>query len=303
MKKSLKFTAGVALVIIVLLTAAGWYFSGLVINPRIKTYEETYQIEISKGRINKAEFESLPFETVYITSPHGYRLHALYLASTNSKKTIIFAHGFSFSLLGSVKYMDIFRRLGFNILMYDHRHHGKSGGDNVTFGFREAEDLKAVVSFALEKLGGQGIIGIHGESIGAAVALQHAAIDNRPSFYISDGSFTTLPALLKFRLKADFGLPAFPLYYIASLFSRLRAGFFFEDIAPISALERAHAPILFIHGGADTYIPTEMGQKLFDSYRGKKALYICPGAKHSESFWTNKKEYEKRVKEFVNSIL
>ncbi len=303
MKKLLTIIGGIVITGIIIFAAAGWYFSGLVVNPRIKTYDETYQIEISKGRINKTQFESLPFEDVYIDSPHGYRLHALYLAAANSRKTIIFAHGFSFSLLGSVKYMDIFRRLGFNVLMYDHRHHGKSGGDNVTFGYREADDLKAVVSFALAKLGGQGIIGIHGESIGAAVALQHAAIDSRAAFYISDGSFTTLPELLKFRLKADFGLPAFPLYHIASLFARLRAGFFFEDIAPIEAIEHAQAPILFIHGGADTYIPTEMGKRFFDAYRGKKALYICPGAKHSESFWTDKKEYEKRVKEFVTSLL
>lgn len=302
MKKSLKIISGLVILIIVLLAGAGWYFSGLVINPRIKTYEETYQIEISKGRIDKALFESLPFEDVYIASPHGYRLHALYLAAANSKKTIIFAHGFSFSLLGSVKYMDIFRRLGFNVLMYDHRHHGKSGGNNVTFGYREADDLKAVVSWALERLGGQGIIGIHGESIGAAVALQHAAIDNRAAFYISDGSFTTLPELLKFRLKADFGLPAFPLYHIASLFSRLRAGFFFEDIAPIKAIEHTDKPILFIHGGADTYIPTEMGKRLYETYRGRKSLYLCPGAKHSESFWTDKQEYEKRVKEFLKGL-
>ncbi len=299
----LKITTGAIIVLLVILAGAGWYFSGLVVNPHIKTYEETYQIEISKGRIDKAKFESLPFEDVYILSPHGYRLHALYLAAEDSKKTIIFAHGFSFSLLGSVKYMDIFRRLGFNILMYDHRHHGKSGGNNVTFGYREADDLKSVVSWALHKLGGQGIIGIHGESIGAAVALQHAAIDNRASFYISDGSFTTLPELLKFRLKADFCLPAFPLYHIASLFSKLRAGFFFKSILPLYSIQDTRVPVLFIHGGADTYIPTEMGKRLFESYRGRKSLYLCPGAKHSESFLTDKKEYEKRVKEFLLEIL
>lgn len=303
MKKTLKITVVVIVTLIVVLSGAGWYFSGLVVNPHIKTYEETYQIEISKGRIDKAQFESLPFQDVYILTPHGYSLHALYLAAANSRKTVIFAHGFSFSLLGSVKYMDIFRRLGYNILMYDHRCHGKSGGNNVTFGYREADDLKAVVSWALAKLGGQGIIGIHGESIGAAIALQHAAIDNRVSFYISDGSFTTLPELLKFRLKADFGLPTFPLYHIASLFAKLRAGFFFESISPIRAIQQASAPILFIHGGADTYIPTEMSKRLFETYRGRKALYLCPEAKHSESFWTDKKEYEKRVQKFLQEVL
>jgi hypothetical protein len=173
----------------------------------------------------------------------------------------------------------------------------------VTFGYREADDLKAVVSWALEKLGGQGTVGIHGESIGAAVALQHASIDNRATFYVSDGSFTRLSELLKFRLSQDFGLPAFPLYHIASLFSKMRAGFFFGEIAPLESLQKATVPILFIHGGTDTYIPTAMGKQLFDSYQGRKRLYICPKAKHSESFWTNKEEYERQVKEFLKDIL
>ncbi|MCX7678303.1 MAG: alpha/beta hydrolase [Spirochaetes bacterium] len=303
MKKILIISCAAFLLIISSLGIAGWYFSGLVIKPKIKSYEETYRIELSKGRIIEETFKSLPFEVVFIQSPHGYKLHALYLASHNSKKTIIFAHGFSFSLLGSVKYMDIFRQLGFNILMYDHRHHGKSGGDDVTFGYFEADDLKAVVSWALEKLGGSGLVGVHGESIGAAIALQHAAIDNRVAFYISDGSFTSLPELLKYRLKSDFNLPPFPLYYVASFFSKLRAGFFFHEISPINSLQKATAPIFFIHGGADTYIPTEMGQRLFNTYSGKKAIYICPGAKHSESFWTNKKEYEKKIREFLKTVL
>jgi hypothetical protein len=302
MKRSLKILLPVIIILILALGAAGWYFSGLVVNPRIKTYEETYRIEIEKGRIQKDRFESLPFETVYIQSPHGYRLHALYLPAPAPGKTVIFTHGFSFSLLGSVKYMEMFRRRGFGILMYDHRHHGRSGGDNVTFGFTERDDLRAVVDWVIRRAGPGTIIGVHGESIGAAVALQHAAIDDRVSFCISDGSFTSLPELLKFRLKSDFGLPAFPLYHAASFFSKLRAGFYFSEISPIAAVARAKAPLFFIHGGADTYIPTEMGRRLFQAYGGKKRIYICPGAKHSESFWTDREEYDRQVGKFLGEI-
>ena len=302
MKRSIKILLPVIFILICALGAAGWYFSGLVVTPRIKTYEETYRIEIEKGRIQKDRFESLPFETVYIQSPHGYRLHALYLPAPAPGKTVIFTHGFSFSLLGSVKYMDMFRRRGFAILMYDHRHHGRSGGNNVTFGFTEREDLRAVVDWVIRRAGPGTIIGVHGESIGAAVALQHAAIDDRVSFCISDGSFTSLPELLKFRLKSDFGLPAFPLYHAASFFSKLRAGFYFGEISPITAVAHAKSPIFFIHGGADTYIPTEMGRRLFNAYGGKKRIYICPGAKHSESFWTDRAEYDRQVGEFLREM-
>jgi uncharacterized protein len=302
MSRMKKIIAALILVTAVILVAASYYLSGLVISPRMWDYEETCRTEIEKGNIRKDSFERLPAEDMYLESPHGYKIHALYIPHNDSKKTVILSHGFTFTLMGSIKYIDIFLTRGFNILAYDHRHHGKSGGSNVTFGYYEKDDLKACVDWALARTGMDTRVGIHGESMGAAVALQYASTDSRASFIIADGSFSDLKELLAFQLAKDFGLPSFPLVPVASLVAGLRGGMFFGDVSPVRDIPKVVVPVMIIHGAADAYVPPAMARALYDAIGGKKRLYLGPCAGHSESFTKNPAEYDLQVGEFLREI-
>jgi fermentation-respiration switch protein FrsA (DUF1100 family) len=119
---------------------------------------------------------------------------------------------------------------------------------------------------------------------------------------ILDCTFSDLPALLAHRLKQDFGLPAFPLYQLASLVTRLRAGFFLGQIKPKEGLPALQMPIFFTHGAEDDFTPAWMSQELFDLYQGPKKLYLAPGAEHAEAYWSNPQEYARRIGEFLDSI-
>ncbi len=70
--------------------------------------------------------------------------------------------------------------------------------------------LQILVDWAFQQLDETGIVGTHGESLGAATTLQHAAIDKRISFAIADCPFSDLTELLKYRFKEDYHLPALP---------------------------------------------------------------------------------------------
>ena len=291
----------IGFLIISVLCAAGYYFSSMVITPKVWDYDETYVNELKFNRFTEQYYNSLPKEEVYIQSPNGYTLHAMYIPK-GTNKTIIFIHGHTYTLMGDFKYLEMFRSLGFNALLFDSRYHGKSGGANTTFGKYEKYDVKACVDWVTQKNGKNSIIGLHGESMGSAICLLYAAIDDRCSFYIVDGAMADLQELLAYRLKKDFGLPAFPLLHSASLMSRLRGAMLFSEISPIAVINNIKAPIFFIHGGDDTDIPVEHAQRLYNTYTGTKRIWVCPGATHSKSIIVNRDEYTKQVKEFLQSI-
>ena len=171
----------VAAITTLFLVGAGWYFSGLVLRPRLYGYDETWDIEVGKGRIDPLWWNSLPTQEVWIDSPFGYKIHALWVPNAASKQTVILVHGITYTLWGSVKYMPLFWNRGFNVLLIDNRHHGKSGGRNCTFGFRERWDVKACVDWVYGQTGQDSIVGLHGESMGAAIVLQACCSRSAPA--------------------------------------------------------------------------------------------------------------------------
>ncbi|MBN2387117.1 MAG: alpha/beta hydrolase [Anaerolineales bacterium] len=279
--------------------AAGWFWSSRVIEVASVPVEQTYRREVESGKLVEATWEALPRQEVRIASPFGYELFGIFIPVASAKGTVVLSHGVTFSLYGSVKYIDLFRRRGWNVLLYDHRAHGRSGGRYKTYGVYDKYDLKAWVDWACRH-GGR--VGVFGESYGAATALQAAPILPDLAFIISDCAFSDLNSLLKDRLWRKFHLPAMPLLGLASLISRLRAGFYFGQASPRKEIETSRQPILFIHGEFDDYIPTSMAQEMYAAYRGPKMLYIAPGAGHGTSFWSDPQAYDLQVGRFLEQF-
>lgn len=290
---------GLIAMLAVVLFAGSYHFSNVALKPKTFDYDETYNIELERGRIVKEEFEALQKDEVFIKSPYGYAIHGFYFPNGTSKKTVIFAHGITYTLYGSVKYIDMFIKRGFNILIYDHRFHGRSGGNYCSFGYYEKYDLKACTDWVLALNGEDSIVGLHGESMGAATVLQNLKIDDRIAFCIADCPYSSLTGILKHRLKVDFHLPGFPLMSLASLVSKLRFQIFFRDVSPIEDIKNVKTPIFFIHGEKDTYIPKQMSIDMYNTKQGKKKLYIAPNADHAQAYLENKEEYNKLVDEFL----
>lgn len=198
--------------------------------------------------------------------------------------------------------MDMFYKKGFNVFVYDHRFHGKSGGENCTMGYYEKYDLKSCVDWVLNKIGQDSIIGTHGESMGAAIVLLHAAIDNRINFVIADCPYESVKEQFKHRLKIEYKLPSFPIINLASLVTKIKTKAFYGNISPIKIIGSIKTPILFIHGDSDTYIPYSHTVHLFNSKKGIKKLYLAKDANHAGSFLVDKIQYEKVVNEFLSEI-
>ncbi|MFT6411105.1 MAG: alpha/beta superfamily hydrolase, partial [Flavobacteriales bacterium] len=76
-----------------------------------------------------------------------------------------------------LKYAEAFVDLGLNVVVFDLRAHGQSGGENCTYGYCEKHDVSSIIDW-LTASGVEGQIGLYGTSLGGAIALQTAAIDD-----------------------------------------------------------------------------------------------------------------------------
>jgi uncharacterized protein len=290
--------------LLLIFLAAGYYFFRIAFYPRVFSVDKTLSLELENGRLLEyADIMTWKREEIHIRSPYGYDLFGYFYPLEGSTQTVILTHGITVSLYASMKYMPIFRNRGFNVLIYDNRFHGRSGGEACTFGFYEKHDLKAVVDWVINRFGPDAVIGTHGESLGAAIALQHAAIDPRIAFAIPDCPFSDLDQLFRFRLRAEYHLPPFPLLPLSGWFTRLLLGFNYRDASPIQHICSVETPILFIHGDQDSYIPTSMSLDMYaQKKRGIRAIYLAKGAKHAEALIIDRSEYHRQVDQFLTSI-
>ncbi len=277
------------------------FFAAQVIWPRRRSLADSWRTEVEKGLIPEDKYLAWGQRRVIVPSPKGYSMVGLWFPLADSRKTVIIVHGVTYTRWGSIKYLPAFRDRGFNVLAIDQRHHGESGGRNSTFGWYERDDMKAWMDWAIAETGSGAIVGTHGESMGAAVVLQHAAIDPRVAFVVADCPFSDLRRLLACRLKADFHLPAFPLLDMAGLAAFvLTGGMRFKRIRPIDCATAIAAPVMFAHGADDDYIPPQMSQEMFDVREGKpRRLYIAPGAKHAEALFIDPVEYDRQIGAFL----
>lgn len=276
-----------------------YYLSERVTHPKVENYDYTYRWEVEKGCIAEYQFNDLEKEEVYIDSPYGYKIHGLYFPNSNSQKAVILCHGVTWSLCGSVKYVQMFLKKGFSVLIYDHRNHGLTGGKDTSYGYFEKFDLKACTDWVSNGLGNDAVIGLLGESMGAGTVLQNIAIDSRIKFCIADCGFSDIITLFKYRLSKDYKIKLLPIIEITSLITKLRNGWSFKDISPIKAISTVDIPVLFTHGEMDAFVPAWMSQKMYEAKKGFKDIYIAPNANHVETYLKNVKEYENRIDRFL----
>jgi hypothetical protein len=270
------------------------------VKPKTVEYFKNYHNEIGYGRFTEEEFHQLDKEEFNIKSSQGYNIHG-YFFDNRSSKTIIIIHGITMNLWSSVKYMKMFMNKGFNVCIYDQRNHGLSGGEFTSLGAYEREDVVTVVGFVKNKVGKDSIVGVHGESMGAATGMMAVGICDDIDFLIEDCGYSSIYEELKVRLKADHQLPSIPFLYVANVLMKLFYGFDSNKESPKKAIAESNTPTLFIHGGKDAYVPTYMAYDLYNSYNGPKELRIFEDSRHAASYVDYVEEYEKVVYSFLEN--
>jgi len=219
---------------------------------------------------------------------------------------VLLLHGVADNRAGMLGYASFLLRNGYGVLLVDARAQGESDGALATYGWKERYDVRAILD-ALEARENPRRIFLLGESMGAAIALQAAAVDDRVDGVVAEASFSNLR-----EVSYDYaGLQWSPwlgktLFRPAAIFA-MRAveregGFRADDVSPQEAVAARPFPVLLICGLADRTVPCRHASQIFQSAGGPKQLWIVPGAGHTQAYGAAQLEFQRRVLEFFNSI-
>lgn len=225
--------------------------------------------------------------------------------STANGDWVLLLHGVADNRAGMIGDASFLLRSGYGVLLMDSRAQGESDGALATYGWKERYDVRAILG-ALEALEHPRRIFLLGESMGAAIALQAAAVDDRVDGVVAEASFSNLR-----EVSYDYGgLHWTPwlgktLFRPASIFAmrevEREGGFRTEDVSPEEAVSARPFAILLICGSADRTIPCRHARRIFEAASGPKELWIVPGAGHTQAYGVAPLEFQRRVLEFFST--
>jgi len=247
------------------------------------------------------------FERVEFTASDGTRLSGWWIpaalqapprrrnpaaappSAERGQNTVILCHGLAASKSNQ---LILGRRLvpgGFNVLAFDFRAHGESGGQLTSFGAIEKRDVLAAVRWVRENHPQEAhkIFGV-GASMGGA-ALIAAAADPSAEGQAIDAvatyaAYDDLDLLVHDVSKEYFERPlGWVLEHVGVPIASAHTGVNLTAFAPAREVSNVWPrPILYIHGKQDEIIPFARGENLFDFTSQPKYHLWYPKGAHND---------------------
>lgn len=315
MKRSIKYGLPVLLAVILIALAGGsYYMLGYSLTPKDNKGRDipgSYAYMRSTYPFITPWLDSLQtagaLRDTFIISPEGRQLHAMFAAAARpTGKTAVIVHGYTDNAVRMLMIGYLYNKeLDYNILLPDLQHNGLSGGPAIQMGWKDRLDVLEWMNIADTLFGGNTRMVVHGISMGAATTMMLAGEPQQPfvKCFVEDCGYTSVWDEFSFQLKEMFGLPEFPLMYTTSRLCDAEYGWNFKEASSLNQVRKCTLPMLFIHGDADTYVPTRMVYPLYDAKSGAKELWIVPGAAHAMSYRDYPQEYTERVRNFVEKYI
>ena len=247
------------------------------------------------------QVESLTLETKDQIELKGYWIQS---KQDSIRGVMILVHG-----IGGCKesFLSLANRLanqGIASVLFDNRAHGQSGGQYSTYGFYEKKDISRIIDHIKEQ-DNQIPIGIWGNSLGGAIAIQSMEYDKRIHFGIIESTFTDMGQIVydyKKRFLKGFGLR------FATDMALKRAGeigdFNPDLVSPVDAVKSIEQPIFIAHGDADLNIKFAYRQQLYEQAKSAdKEFYRVKDGGHYGLFDAGGEDYMLHIQQFIDRNL
>jgi hypothetical protein len=275
----------------------------LLVRQRYLIYRPASELSL---RPDASDFK-LPYEDVWIPiSGSQARLHGWWIPASAKQENFVLLPDEPTNILTSPKVMlylcgvgrnmgdynylarvSAFRQLGFSVLVFDYRGYGLSEGDFPNES-QVYQDSQAAWNYLrnVRRIPPEQIL-IYGESLGGAIALDLAVKHPEAGGLILQSSFTSMAEAIKHRKF----LQIFPVGLLLS-----------ERFDSLSKVRSLRVPILFLHGSADSVVPSEMSQRLYDAAPKPKQLFVISGADHVRIYQPGEQSYLKAIQRFIELV-
>ncbi|XP_057489177.1 uncharacterized protein LOC130775095 isoform X2 [Actinidia eriantha] len=197
---------------------------------------------------------------------------------------VIYCHGNSGCRADASEAAIILLPSNITVFTLDFSGSGRSGGEHVTLGWHEKEDLRAVVDY-LRADGDVSLIGLWGRSMGAVTSLMYGAEDPSIAGMVLDSPFSDLVDLMMelvdtYKVRLPKFTVKFAIHYMRRAILK-KAKFDITKLNTIKVAKSSFVPVLFGHAVDDDFIQPHHSDRIFDAYGGDKNIIKFEGDHNS----------------------
>ncbi len=233
------------------------------------------------------KFEAVDFKSADDTALHGWFIPAKGRTAHTAKATVVFSHGNAGSISYHLGFCAWLAEAGYNVMIYDYRGFGKSGGVVDRRGM--IDDVKAAFAYTLQRrdIDATRLIS-YGHSLGGAqsvTALGESPVKGLRAIVI-DGAFASYLAMARI-IGGQLG---------ASLVSdELAPKDFVKNLSPV--------PLLVVHGDKDEVVPVSQGRQLFDAAGQPKTFFEVKSGRHGTALSDDGGAYRQKMIAWLDAVM
>lgn len=240
------------------------------------------------------QFNALHFTEVTVKASDGKRLNGAYL-NLHRDKLMILAHGYRTPPeINFAPQICDFLAQGYDILLIDHRAHGKSGGCFGSMGYLEGQDLLKWVEWAeYEK------IAVYGMSMGCA-AVGHACgklTGGKVRALIMDCGFSNFYDELNYKCDL-WGMPKTGFAPAENLLAKLILRVDLRENT-VSSLKECTTPVFFLHGALDDEVPLKEMELQYEACACEKECLVVENAPHALAYALGGEDAKRKLADFL----
>lgn len=242
----------------------------------------------SRGEGDTPAQLGIRFQALTLRASDGVQIAAWQLEPESPKADIVYFHGNGGNLSLWLPVFATLHSFGYRVLAVDYRGYGVSEGSPSERGL--TLDAEAAVRHvaASRHAGGDGSaprpLVYWGRSLGGPIAAA-AARSMPPDGLVLESTFPDKASVVR----------AMPLFRLLNLFSSYR----FDTAAALRGFRRT---VLVVHGDADSVIPFELGQELFEKLDAPKRFVTLRGADHNDLFDARRDAYWTPIRAYIDAL-